>query len=65
VPAVEKAANSQKRADALTAITEHFIASQKWIFKTADGEIIEPNPTLPAAGPTMGVGGFMAVPVYK
>ena len=27
VPAVEKSSNSQKRADALTAITEHFIAT--------------------------------------
>ena len=34
---------------------------QKWIFKTADGEIIEPNPSLPASGPTMGVEGFMEV----
>ncbi|MCJ8268396.1 MAG: HNH endonuclease, partial [Psychrosphaera sp.] len=34
---------------------------QKWIFKNADGEIIEPNPTLPMSGPTTGVGGFMEV----
>ncbi len=40
--------------------TEHN-HGQKWIFKTADGEIIESNPTLTISGPTMGAGGIMEV----